>query len=145
LEIDDIIDAALDCCVREQPSFADAAARRLGTVTVEVAAGASRLWISARGGRLVADRRPSAATISVAASLPTILSLLDGKVALLDALKRGEVLVRGPVDALLRGDGAFESFLQGMLRARSSEVPLRQLRQLVGNETLTEVGHEHQA
>jgi hypothetical protein len=113
---------------RERPDVATRLAATLALLPVTIAVDDERLGLRSDGMRLRVGEPDLHAPVTVTTGRATILALVDGDVALVDAVLADDVLQIGQADDLARFQDALWLYLQGAVRAPSFPELLRAFR-----------------
>jgi hypothetical protein len=124
------LDRALTALAREVPSSHQRVHLRLGAIRLRLDVdGDARLLAVTPGAHVLSD--PGAqADVLLRVERRTLEGLLDGRLTLLDAVLDGDVILRGPAEALVSVHDALMAFIAGA--ARSISIPRLLDRYLAG-------------
>ncbi len=121
------LDCALQRLSAEAPRWYTRVARHLDglSIAVTVESATVLLRFDARVHRCESE---GVSIVEISAERATLLDLIDGELALHEAIRSDRMFVRGPVAAVVRFDSAFSTFLDGAIRSRSFPLLVRSLR-----------------
>jgi hypothetical protein len=115
-----LLERSLDAIAREAPGAYARVADATGADGVLLAVDAAPFVVRFDASPRTSHRLTSgAAAVDVRTDRDTILALLEGTLALVDALECERLWIQGRTDAVLRFDAALLAFLDGAVRAPS--------------------------
>lgn len=113
---------------RDRPDVAARLAATLAALDVSIAVGDESIVLRSDGEALLLEDPARPARVEVATERTTLLALLDGDLALVDAVLAGRVRLRGEAPDLARFHDALWLYLQGAVRVPSFAALLQKYR-----------------
>lgn len=130
----DLLDGALATLHREAPAHHDLLCDALAALTVNLLVGDERFAVEAVRGRLATAGPARAARVTLETDLATACALLDARRTVVQAVRAGELDVRGSAGDLAAVADALSLLLHGLVRCPSSAALLDELRRHACNE-----------
>lgn len=114
-----LVDAALVALAREAPADYARLAALIGAEGVRIAVDGPGFVVRFGARSHSLEPAPAPAAVDVRSGRAAVAALLDGALALHDAIEADRLRLQGEVDALLRFEQALGAFLEGAARAPS--------------------------
>jgi hypothetical protein len=111
---------SLDAIAEEVPLAHGAMCRALGAKCVELRVDGETMCLSASAGRHVLTGPLAGSSVAVELNRAAVVGLLEGRYTLVQAVLRGDVLLRGAADDLASLSDALTAFVQGAVRSVSA-------------------------
>lgn len=116
----EFLERSLGVLARECPRAYRRALDCLGPRRLSLCVDDEAMSLAAAEGRHVLDRDARPGDVHVRFDRPLVLALLDARTSLVDAALNGDLILKGPGDALVVFDDVLKAFVHGLARCVSA-------------------------